>query len=325
MKSALFAIAIIAASSLGAMAQKAAVSKDSNGAVHLRQLTPLSTVQIEIIKTTNRAVIANRCGVIVVRATQPFIIDGQTINPSDNNIQNQGTVPGNCAELSSYPLVFKINSGAIAIQGKTPSAAYAIQIPNARIPRRIFVNKCGLARVNDSSAVGFNLPTTVGGRADFPNIYIPQQSKAPLCIKGVLYYPIGFDKNTLASADGSLTIPSGGSGSTTYTTPGGGTIIVSGSSGGSSGSGTVTGEPQVNRNSNLLIVQNVASGTYRVGNLTNPTQFKNYTVATGKSCFVADRTQFGSPSILTIRGPGYFTPQKQYSWSTLTSTAVPTC
>jgi hypothetical protein len=274
---------------LPASAQQASAFKDSNGIVYLYGLPPKSVVEVAVVKPFTRGVVANSCGVLLIKSSDSFSINGETINPNNFNLVTKD-VPKNCSDLTGYPTVFKTSSGAIAITGKTPNNPYAVQIPNYKAKRQIVVNDCGFIRLNDKNAVTFNMPTTNGNRADFAIADFPQ-SKPLSCIKGTLYYPIGFDKQG--------TVISGSSG-------------TSQGSGGSSG--TVSVNPQISRSGNYLIVQNLTTGTYKMANAVNPMQYKNYTVSS--SCFVADRTQFGSPSMIMLSGTGIAVP-KQYSWTAI--------
>lgn len=276
-------------------AQSISAFKDSSGQVYLFNLTPNSTIEVDTTKNLTRGVVANSCGVISIKSSQSFIVDGVTYNPSDN-LEVRQNVPSNCSDLATYPNTFRTNSGAIAIQGKSPGVAYTVQISNYKQSRRFTVNDCGFVRIG-KEVVGseIGLPTNSGKAIFQLSNFLTSH---PLnCIKGELYYPVGFNKGTTATASGSLS--SGGS---------------SGSSGSSGGSGTtVTVNPTVTRNNNQLIVQNIQpGGTYKVANGSNPTQFKNYSPTT-KSCFIADRTQIGTPNLIMLSGTG-ITTTKSYTW-----------
>ncbi|MUG92735.1 hypothetical protein F7734_09855 [Scytonema sp. UIC 10036] len=281
------------------LAQSVSAFKDSSGQVYLFNLTPGSTIEVDLTKDLTRAVVANACGVISVKSSQSFTVDGQTYNPADN-LELKQNVPSNCTDLAGYPTVFKTNTGAIAITGKTSGTAYTVQIPNNKSTRKFTVNPCGFVRLGKevvSSTLG--LPTSDGGKANFELSYFPES--APLsCIKGQLYYPVGFNKGA------SVTASAGGG---------------SGSGGGSTGA-TAPTNPSAAKNGNNFILQNLINGTYKVSNATNPVQFKNVSVT--KSCLVVDRTTIGSPSTLMVTGSS-FTGSYPYSWIGLTTTSIPSC
>ncbi len=278
------------------LGQSVSAFKDSSGQVYLFNLTPGSVIEVDLTKNLTRGVVANSCGVISVKSSQSFTVDGQTINPTDN-LELKQSVPTNCTDLAGYPAVFKTNSGAIALTGKSPGTAYTVQIPNYKQSRKFTVNACGFVRIGKevvSSTIG--LPTSDGGKANFELSYFPES--APLsCQKGQLYYPVGFDKGASVTAS-------------------------AGTGGGSTGGTGGTVSPSANKNVNSFILQGLTNGTYKVANAVNPTQFKNVTVT--KSCLVVDRTTIGTPSMLMVTGPS-FSSAKQYAWTSLTTTSIPSC
>ncbi|MFL9455996.1 MULTISPECIES: hypothetical protein [Nostocales] len=279
-------------------AQSVSAFKDSNGQVYLFNLTPGATIEVDLTKDFTRAAVANACGVISVKSSQSFTVDGQTINPADN-LDIRQNVPTNCTDLAGYPSIFRTNSGAIAIQNKSPGVAYTIKIPNNKSTHRFTVNACGFVRLGKevvSSTLG--LPTKEGGRANFQLSFFPES--APLsCQKGQLYYPVGFNKGTITTAS-----------------------IGNGDTGGGGGGGIPEITPSANRSGNNFILQGLTNGTYKVANAVNPTQFKNIVVT--KSCLVLDRTQIGTPPLLIVTGPSFSNP-KQYAWTALLTTSIPSC
>ncbi len=293
-----------------AIAQQATVYK-SGDVVILYGITPNTTVNIDVTKSIERGAIANSCGVLLIRSSESFAVDGQTIDPNLNLIIRD--LPKTC-DLTGYPTTFRTTTGAIAITGKSPNAAYTIKLLNHKTTRQIVSNDCGFVKLNENQANKLNLPTITGGRADFsPSNFT--QGKPLLCVKGAMYVPAGFNlKSAVASANG---------GSTTNTTTTTGT-----SSSGSTSTTAVnsqTSQPTATKNSaaNKLIISSVPPGTYTVKNASNPAQSKVYTVTGSSSCFVVERSQLSNAANFIVSRQGLTFP---VSWSSVTETnAIPSC
>lgn len=300
----------IAAYGLPVLAQQAAVFKDSSGTVFLYGVQPNSTVTVDVTKPKQHAAIANSCGVLLVRSSETFSTDGQTIDPNSNLTIKD--LPKTCGELAGYPATFRTGSGALAITGKTPQQAYTISLPNHKTTRRLVSNDCGFVKLSESTASTLNLPTITGGRADFsPANFL--QAKPLLCVKSVLYISAGFNlKTAVANASGSSNT--------------GGTSSGGGSSSVRSGSvSSQTAQPSAVKNiaANKLIISSVPPGTYVVRNGSNPALSKSYTVTGSSSCFVVERSQLSNPSNFIVSRQGLTFP---VNWSTVPEVSViPSC
>lgn len=296
----LLTLTIFISLQLPAIAQQATAFKDKNSTLFLYALPPNQTVEIEIQKPLEKAVQANSCGLIVVKSADTFSIENQTIMPNFNfNIRE---LPKTCAELVGYPQIFKTPTGAIAITGKIPNAAYTVSYPNYKVKKQLTANTCGFVQVRNFSASFLKLPTVTSGRADFAFSALP--IKEPLlCLKNTLYFPLGFSpRDAIANAVGF--VPPVAPPATT-------TIITS-----------QTAQPVAAKSGNYLIVSSIPPGDYTVTNAANPAHKKTYTV-TSKACLVSDRTHLGTPSAFLISRQGLTFP---IVWSALQETStIPTC
>ncbi|MCW5319013.1 hypothetical protein GTQ43_36885 [Nostoc sp. KVJ3] len=297
----LLTLTIFISLQLPAIAQQATAFKDKNSTLFLYAFPPNQTVEIEIQKPLEKAVQANSCGVIVVKSADTFSIENQTIMPNFNfNIRE---LPKTCAELVGYPQIFETPTGAIAIGGKVPNAAYTISYPNYKVKKQLTANACGFVQIRNFSASFINLPTITAGRADFAVSALP--IKEPLlCLKSILYFPLGFNpRDAIANAIGVTTPP--------VTSPNTTTPVNS-----------QTTQPVAAKSGNYLIVSSIPPGTYTVSNAANPSLSKTYTVG-NKACLVSNRTQIGSPSAFLINRQGLTFP---IVWNALQETStVPTC
>lgn len=151
---------------VAAFSQVAAAFKDSSGNVFVYGLSPNSTVNIGIKGTGTRRIRASSCGVLVVHPSvsypaQNFIVDGVAINIS--SVSTVRNLPKDCT-LTGYPSVFKTQTGALAILGKTPSIPYTIQYPNYSTNKLIAANACGFVKLHNSGSLSsVNVPTITGG------------------------------------------------------------------------------------------------------------------------------------------------------------------
>ena len=178
---------------LPAIAQQATAFKDKNSSLFLYALPPNQAVEIEIQKPLEKAVQANSCGLIIVKSSEVFTVENQTITPDFNfNIRE---LPKTCAELVGYPQIFKTSTGAMpaagytyAIGGKTPNGAYTISYPNHKVKKQLIANTCGFVQIRNLSASFLNLPTVTGGRANFAFSDLPKKEPL-LCLKNTLYFP----------------------------------------------------------------------------------------------------------------------------------------
>jgi hypothetical protein len=297
----LLTLTIFISLQLPAIAQQATAFKDRNSTLFLYALPPNQTVEIEIQKPLEKAVQANSCGVIVVKSAEVFAVENLTVTPTfDFNIRE---LPKTCAELVGYPQIFKTSTGAIAIGGKTPNAAYTISYPNYKVKKQLTANACGFVQVRNFSASFLKLPTVTSGRADFAFSALP--IKEPLlCLKNTLYFPLGFSpRDAIANAVG-VTTPS-------VTSPNTTTPVNS-----------QTAQPVAAKSGNYLIVSSIPPGTYTVSNAANPSLSKTYTVGI-KACLVSDRTHIGTPSAFLISRQGLTFP---VVWNALQQVStVPTC
>ncbi|MBN3869548.1 hypothetical protein [Nostoc sp. JL33] len=304
----LTALTVLISLQLPATAQQATAFKDKNSSLFLYALSPNQAVEIEIQKPLERAIQANSCGLIIVRSDETFTLENQTVTPTSNfNIRE---LPKTCAELVGYPQIFETPTGAIAITGKIPNAAYTIAYPSHKVTKQLTVNACGFVQIRNFSASILNLPTVTAGRADFAFSALPIKDPL-LCLKSVLYFPLGFNpRDAIANAITQTATPP----TTTTTT----TTVTS-----------QTAQPVAVKNGNYLIVSGIPPGTYTVINAANPSQVKTYTVGI-KACLVSDvsdwlrlRTQIGTPSAFLISRQGLTFP---IVWSTLQqSPGVPNC
>lgn len=296
----LIALTIFISLQLPAIAQQATAFKDKNSSLFLYALPPNQTVEIEIQKPLEKALQANSCGLIVIKSSETFSVENQTITPNFNfNIRE---LPKTCVELAGYPQIFKTSTGAIAISGKTPNAAYTVSFPNYKVKKQLTANACGFVEIRNFSGSFLNLPTVTTGRADFAFSALP--IKEPLlCLKNTLYFPVGFNpRDAIVNAVGVTTPP------VTVTPP---TTVTS-----------QTAQPVAARSGNNLIISSIPPGTYTVSNAANPSQSKSYTVS-NKACLVSDRTQIGSPSAFLISRQGLTFP---IVWSALQQVStIPTC
>ncbi|WP_373527379.1 hypothetical protein [Nostoc sp.] len=282
-------------------AQQAAAFKDKNSSLFLYALPPNQPVEIEVAKSLERAIQASSCGLIVVRSDETFTIENQTVTPTSKfNIRE---LPKTCVELAGYPQIFETPTGAIAITGKTPNAAYTISYPNHKAKKQLTANACGFVQIRNFLASTLNLPTITASRADFAFSALPVKDPL-LCLKSVLYFPLGFNpRDAIANAITQTVTPPVTTTTTTTTT-------------------SLTAQPVVAKNGNYLIVSSIPPGTYTVTNAVNPLQKKTYTV-TSKACLISDRTQIGSPSAFLISRQGLTFP---IVWAALQQTStIPTC
>lgn len=304
------AVQLAQATLLPVLAQQATVYK-SGDSVILYGVQPNTTVNIDVTKVVERGAIANSCGVLLIRSSESFTVDGQTIDPNSNlSILD---LPASCSQLSGYPTTFRTKTGAIAIASKTPGGAYTIKLLNHKLTRQIVSNDCGFLRLGESQAAKLNLPTITGSRADFtPSNFT--QGKPLLCVKGALYVPAGFNlKTAVASANGGSTSTA----STTGTSSSGSTSTIAVSS--------QAAQPTVTKNSaaNKLIISSVPPGTYTVKNASNPAQSKTYTVTGSSSCFIVERSQLGNANSFIVSRQGLTFP---VSWASVTETnTIPSC
>ncbi|WP_375495941.1 hypothetical protein [uncultured Nostoc sp.] len=292
-------LTILISLQLPAIAQQATAFKDRNSTLFLYALPPNQTVEIEIQKPLEKAVQANSCGLIVVKSADTFSIENQTIMPNFNfNIRE---LPKTCAELVGYPQIFETPTGAIAVGGKVPNAAYTISYPNYKVKKRLIANSCGFVQIRNFSASFINLPTVTSGRADFAFSALP--IKEPLlCLKNTLYFPLGFvPRDAIANAiNQPPVIPP-----TTQTTV-----------------NSQNAQPVAVKSGNYLIVSSIPPGTYTVSNAANPSLSKTYTVGI-KACLVSDRTHLGSPNSFLISRQGLTFP---IVWAALQqSSTIPNC
>ena len=90
----------------------------------LYALPPNQPVEIEWQKPLEKAIQANECGLIIIKASaDTFSLENQIIMPGFKfNIRE---VPKTCTELAGYPQIFETPTGAIAIGGKVPNRAYS--------------------------------------------------------------------------------------------------------------------------------------------------------------------------------------------------------
>lgn len=282
-------------------AQQATAFKDRNSSLFLYALPPNQVVEIEIKKPLQRAIQANSCGLIIVKSSEVFAVENLTVTPTFNF--NTRELPKTCAELAGYPQIFKTPTGAIAIAGKVPNGAYTVSYPNYKVKRNVTVNACGFVQIRNFSASFINLPTVTGGRGDFAWDALP--IKEPLlCLKNLLYFPLGFSpRDAIANAIGVTTPP--------ITSPNTTTPVNS-----------QTAQPVAAKSGNYLIVSSIPPGTYTVTNAANPSLSKTYTVG-NKACLVSNRTHLGSPSAFLINRQGLTFP---IVWNALQETStVPTC
>jgi hypothetical protein len=285
---------------LPAIAQQATAFKDKNSSLFLYALPPNQAVEIEIKKPLEKAVQANSCGLIVVKSSEVFTVENQTVTPTFNfNIRE---LPKTCAELVGYPQIFKTSTDAIAISGKVPNAAYTISYPNHKIKKQLTANACGFVQIRNFSASFINLPTVTAGRADFAFSALPKKEPL-LCLKNTLYFPLGFSpRDAIANAVGFVPPVAPPATPTTVTSQ--------------------IAQPVAARSGNNLIISSIPPGTYTVSNAVNPSQSKLYTV-TSKACLVSDRTQIGTPSAFLISRQGLTFP---VVWSALQQVSTaPTC
>ena len=302
-----------------AHAQSAAVFKDATGVIYLYGLPPSSSVEIGTVGNLVKAIASNECGLLVIRTDSAFSVDGQTINPSA--ITDVRTLTSNCTAMSSYPNNFKTPDGAIALR-KSSGAVYAIAFPNHKTTRQVSVNACGYAVLRNVTATSLNLPAVTGLRAEFAVANFVQ-AKPPACVKGALYFPVGFNpKSAVASAivnSQAIATPSSSTNSTapttstTSTTPTSPTTVSA-----------QTAQPQAAKSGNKLIITSIPPGTYTVTNAANPSLKKSYTV-TSKACLVAERSQLGNATNFLVSRQGLTFP---VTWGTLLEipeTKVPAC
>jgi hypothetical protein len=301
-------LTILISLQLPAIAQQATAFKDKNSSLFLYALPPNQTVEIEIQKPLEKAIQANSCGLIIVKSADTFSVENQTVIPTSNfNIRE---LPKTCTEMTGYPQIFKTSTGAIAITGKVPNAAYTISYPNYKVKKRLTANACGFVQVRNFSASFINLPTITAARADFAFSALP--IKEPLlCLKNTLYFPLGFSpRDAIANAVGVTTPP--------VTSPNTTTPVNS-----------QTAQPVAAKSGNYLIVSSIPPGTYTVSNAANPSLSKTYSVGI-KACLVSDvsdwlrlRTHIGTPSAFLISRQGLTFP---VVWNALQQVStVPTC
>ncbi len=292
-------------------AQQATVFKSSTGKVFLYGMQPHSKVSVDIQGDFTETIKANSCGLVVIRPSSTFSlgtfsIDGQTINSS--SITSVRSLLFDCTQMTNYPAVFKTSTGEVAIK-KTPGTNYTVTYLNHKVTRQVQVNSCGYAVLKNVTISSLNLPTATGGRADFAYTSLP--SAKPLsCVKGVLYFPVGFDpKSAIASSTAQSTTTTSNTAATTQQT----TTISS-----------QTAQPVAVKSGNSLIISSIPPGTYTVTNYSNPQQSKVYTV-TLKGCLVSDRTTIGSPSKFLVSRQGLTFPIDWASLTTIPGAAVPQC
>lgn len=294
------ALTILISLQLPAIAQQATAFKDRNNSLFLYALPPNKAVEIEIQKPLERAIQASSCGLIVVRSDETFTVENQTVTSTSNFSIRE--LPKTCVELVGYPQTFKTSTGAIAITGKVPNAAYTVSYPNHKVTRQLTANACGFVQIRNFSALTLNLPTITASRADFA--FSALSIKEPLlCLKSGLYFPLGFNpRDAIANAITQTVTPPVTTTTTTTTAQ--------------------TAQPVAAKNGNYLIVSSIPPGTYTVTNAANSAQKKTYTV-NNKACLISDRTQIGTPSAFLISRQGLTFP---IVWNALQQVpSVPNC
>jgi hypothetical protein len=324
-----------------AHAQTATVFKTSDGAIYLYGREPSGSTEVGIVGNLVKAIASNECGLLLIRTDSAFSVDGQTINP--NAITDVRTLTSNCTAMSSYPNVFKTPDGMNIAIKKSSGAVYAIAFPNHKTTRQVSVNACGYAVLRNVTATSLNLPAITGVRADFALASFPQ-AKPLACVKGALYFPIGFNpKSAVASAivnSQAIATPSGSTNSTTQststtattpTTPTTATTPTTPTTSTASTTSTTattvsaqTAQPQAAKSGNKLIITSIPPGTYTVANAANPSLKKSYTV-TNKACLIGDRAQLGNATNFLVSRQGLTFP---VSWTVLpeiTAAVVPSC
>jgi hypothetical protein len=296
-------------------AQSAAVFKDSTGAIFLYGLQPDSRVEIGIVGNLVKAIAPNQCGLLVIHSDSAFSVDGQTVNPA--NITDVRSLASNCSAYINYPNNFKTPDGAIAIR-KSLGAVYAIAFANHKTTRQVSINACGYAILRNVTAASLNLPTVTGGRGDFAIASLPK-GKSLACVRGNLYFPVGFNpRNAMATAT------SGGIATGTSTTSNQTTNSNSTTNNSNTAINSQTAQPQAARSGDKLIISSIPPGTYSVVNAANPVLKKTYTV-TGKACLVAERSQLGNATNFLVSRQGLTLP---ISWGMLPEipvSKIPTC
>ncbi len=296
-------------------AQSAAVFKDSTGAIFLYGLQPNSSVEVGTVGNLVKAIASNECGLLVIRTDSAFSVEGQIINP--NAITDVRTLMSNCTSMSSYPSNFKTPDGAIALR-KSLNTPYALAFPNHKTTRQVSINACGYAVLRNVTATLLNLPTVTGGRGDFAIASLPQ-GKSLACVRGNLYFPVGFNPRSAMATATSRGIAAGTNTTSNQTTN---SNSNSTSNSTTNNSNTVinsqTAQPQAARSGEKLIISSIPPGTYTVANAANLVLKKNYTV-TSKACLVAERSQLGNAANFLVSRQGLTLP---VSWGMLPEIAV---
>lgn len=313
-------------------AQNAAVFKDSTGTVFLYGLQPNSSVEVGIVSNLVKAIAPNQCGLLVIRSDSAFSVDGQTVNPA--NITDVRQLSNDCREMSNYPNTFKTPDGAFTPSGgfrialrKSSGAVYALAFPNHKITRQVSVNACGYAILRNVTAISVNLPTVTGGRGDFAVSSLPQ-AKPLACVRGNLYFPVGFNPRSAMATATSGGIATGTNTTSNQTTNSNSTSSSQNTNSTSNNSNTAinsqTAQPQAARSGDKLIISSIPPGTYTVANAANPVLKKTYTV-TSKACLIAERSQLGNATNFLVSRQGLTLP---IIWGTLLeipAPAVPSC
>ena len=309
-------------------AQTAAVFKDSTGAIFLYGLQPNSSVEVGIVGNLVKAIrvaipsgiASNECGLLIIRTDSAFSVDGQIINPA--TVTDVRTLTSNC-NAANYPTVFKTPDGALALR-KSSGAVYALAFPNHKTTRQVSTNACGYAVLRNITAASLNLPTVTGGRGDFAASSLAQ-AKPLACVKGNLYFPVGFNPKsaialggskpfgqasptTIASASTNPTIPTNPTTPTTPTAP----------------TTAQNAQPTAAKNGSKLIISSIPPGTYTVANAANLGLKKTYTI-TSKTCLISDRTHLGNAASFLVSRQGLTFP---ISWGMLPeilAATVPSC
>ena len=175
------------------IAETGRIIKDPKGAVTVYGLAPNSTTTIGLGSIPKRRIIANSCGLLVIKPSTLYPsgtvqIDGNTVDPTALPLNTLPTCK-NGSLLEPRPAAFKTSKNAIALTGKSPSQAYIVSYPNLAATQNRKANTCGLLYLT-SVSLGqiLNLPTTTGSLAAFANANLPV-FPPPTCYRGKLYLP----------------------------------------------------------------------------------------------------------------------------------------
>jgi hypothetical protein len=186
------AIALAGCSLITATSALAAPFKDSDGNIHIQDLTASQKIDIQYGTLSTKRV-ANGCGLVSISKPSSIpsmpssiMVGTDTIDVASLPVQTTPKCTNNVlAETRSTN--FKTSSGTVVVVGKTSGVSYDVTFTGVPTTKTSTANACGFVRISNSATKPAPTSFTYGGQ-NYDTAALPTQIPSR-CYNGIKFVP----------------------------------------------------------------------------------------------------------------------------------------